>query len=132
MVNARWVDWSNFESLPPLAVLSTGEPLSSYNKDAYAIEVALGKQITLKLSGEMRVGYDCGTDGPLSLPGPFDAIQTLALSAQYKVTDQIVVSSGAQYLWLEGGPSETLIDGVVGEFDDGTSYAVGMKVGYYF
>lgn len=132
MVNARWVDWSSFDSLPPLAVLATGEPLASYNKDAYAVEVALGKQFNPKLSGEVRVGYDSGTDGPLSLLGPFDAMTTLALSAQYKVTDQVVVSGGGQYLWLEGGPSETLIDGVVADFDDGTGYAVGMKVGYYF
>src|SRR5690606_20538460 len=33
MVNARWVDWSNFNVAPPLATLSTQEPLAAYKKD---------------------------------------------------------------------------------------------------
>ena len=66
MVNARWVDWSNFNVAPPLATLSTQEPLAAYKKDGYAVEVVLGKQFNPKASGEVRVGYDHGTGAPLS------------------------------------------------------------------
>lgn len=132
MVNVRWVDWSAFKVTPPLITKATQEPLDSYEDDSYAIEVALGKQFNPKLSGEVRVGYERGTGAAVSLLGPYNDIKTLALSAQYKLTEQLVVSAGGQYLWLEGGPVETKIDGRVADIDDGTGYALGMKVGYYF
>ena len=132
MVNARWVDWSNFNVAPPLATLSTQEPLAAYKKDGYAVEVALGKQFNPKVSGEVRVGYDHGTGAPLSLLGPYDSIKSLGLSAQYKLTEQLSVSAGGQYMWFEGGPVDTKVDGRVANIDDGTGYALGMKLGYHF
>ena len=132
MVNVRWVDWSAFKVTPPLITTATQEPLDSYEDDSYAIEVALGKKFNPKLSGEVRIGYERGTGATVSLLGPYNDIKTLALSAQYKLTEQLVVSAGGQYLWLEGGPVETKIDGRVADIDDGTGYALGMKVGYYF
>ena len=132
MVNARWVDWSNFNVAPPLATLSTQEPLAAYKKDGYAVEVALGKQFNPKVSGEVRLGYDHGTGAPLSLLGPYDSIKSLGLSAQYKLTEQLSVSAGGQYMWFEGGPVDTKVDGRVANIDDGTGYALGMKLGYHF
>jgi len=132
MVNARWVDWSNFNVAPPLATLSTQEPLAAYKKDGYAVEVVLGKQFNPKVSGEVRVGYDHGTGAPLSLLGPYDSIKSLGLSAQYKLTEQLSVSAGGQYMWFEGGPVDTKVDGRVVNIDDGTGYALGMKLGYHF
>ena len=132
MVNARWVDWSNFSVAPPLASLSTQEPLAAYKKDGYAVEVALGKQFNPKVSGEVRLGYDHGTGAPLSLLGPYDSIKSLGLSAQYKLTEQLSVSAGGQYMWIEGGPVDTKVDGRVANIDDGTGYALGMKLGYHF
>lgn len=132
MVNARWVDWSNFNVAPPLATFSTQEPLAAYKKDGYAVEVALGKQFNPKVSGEVRVGYDHGTGAPLSLLGPYDSIKSLGLSAQYKLTEQLSVAAGGQYMWFEGGPVDTKVDGRVANIDDGTGYALGMKLGYHF
>lgn len=132
MVNARWVDWSNFNVAPPLATFSTQEPLAAYKKDGYAVEVALGKQFNPKVSGEVRGGYDHGTGAPLSLLGPYDSIKSLGLSAQYKLTEQLSVAAGGQYMWFEGGPVDTKVDGRVANIDDGTGYALGMKLGYHF
>ena len=132
MINARWVDWSNFNVAPPLATLSTQEPLAAYKKDGYAVEVALGKRFNPKVSGEVRLGYDHGTGAPLSLLGPYDSIKSLGLSAQYKLTEQLSVSAGGQYMWFEGGPVDTKVDGRVANIDDGTGYALGMKLGYHF
>ncbi|WP_372844818.1 outer membrane protein transport protein [Psychrobacter sp.] len=132
MVNARWVDWSNFNVAPPLAILATQEPLAAYKKDGYAVEVALGKQFNPKVSGEVRLGYDHGTGAPLSLLGPYDSIKSLGLSAQYQLTEQLSVAAGGQYMWFEGGPVDTKVDGRVANIDDGTGYALGMKLGYHF
>ena len=132
MVNARWVDWSEFNVSPPVASDATQEPLAAYKKDGYAVEVALGKQFNPKLSGEVRVGYDHGTGAPLSLLGPYDAITSLGLGAEYQLTPQLSVAAGAQYLWFEGGPVDTKVDGRVANIDDGSGYALGMKLGYHF
>lgn len=132
MVNARWVDWSNFNVTPPVALEATQEPLAAYKQDGYSVEVALGKQFNPKFSGEVRVGYDHGTGAPLSLLGPYDSIKSVALGGQYKLTDQLSVSAGGQYMWFEGGDVDTKVDGRVATIDDGTGYAVGMKIGYHF
>ena len=132
MVNARWVDWSEFNVSPPVASDATQEPLAAYKKDGYAVEVALGKQFNPKLSGEVRVGYDHGTGAPLSLLGPYDAITSLGLGAEYQLTPQLSVAAGVQYLWFEGGPVDTKVDGRVANIDDGSGYALGMKLGYHF
>ena len=35
-------------------------------------------------------------------------------------------------MWFEGGPVDTKVDGRVANIDDGTGYALGMKLGYHF
>ncbi|WP_227429377.1 outer membrane protein transport protein [Psychrobacter sp. I-STPA6b] len=132
MVNARWVNWSKFEVSPPLATQETQEPLASYPEDGYSVEVALGKQFTPQLSGEVRLGYDHGTGQPLSLLGPYGAVKTAGIGAKYQFNKNLSVSAGGQYMWLDGGDIETKADGKVATIDDGSGYALGMKVGYHF
>ncbi|WP_019673138.1 outer membrane protein transport protein [Psychrobacter lutiphocae] len=139
MLNARWVEWSKFEITPHAITQVVGEPLAEYGKDAYSVEVALGKQFTPKFSGEIRVGYDSGTGEPLSLLGPYDAFKTVALGGSYDVTNNFNVSAGAQYIWFDGGLAysklpieDTLSQRAIAKFKDGTGYAVGMKLGYKF
>lgn len=139
MINARWVEWTKFEVAPAAITSVVGEPLAEYGDDAYSVEVALGKQFTPKFAGEIRAGYDSGTGEPLSLLGPYDSVKSLALGGSYDVTDQFKVSAGAQYMWFEGGTAysklpveETLSERTMAKFDDGTGYALGVKLGYHF
>ncbi len=136
MINARWVDWSNFEVAPPLSTAQTGEPLASYEDDQYSVEVALAKQFTPKLAAEVRASYDYagGKKAPLSLLGPYGTVKGLALGAQYDVTDKLTVGGGAQYMWVDGGtvPNEESPNAPLITVEDSTAYALGMKVGYKF
>lgn len=139
MINARWVEWTKFNISPQGITTVVGEPLAEYKEDAYAVEVALAKQFTPKFAGEIRAGYDSGTAEPLSLLGPYDSIKTLALGGSYDVTKQLKLSAGAQYMWFEGGTAysklpieKTLSERTLAKFDDGTGYALGVKLGYYF
>ena len=139
MVNARWVEWTKFNIAPTGITQVVGEPLAEYKDDAYSIEVALAKQFNPQLSGEIRVGYDSGTAEPLSLLGPYDSIKTLALGGKYKVNDRFDISAGGQYMWFEGGTAysklpidKSLSERTLAKFDDGTGYALGLKLGYHF
>lgn len=139
MLNARWVEWPEFNIAPRGITEVVGEPLAEYKEDAYAVEVALGKQFSPKFSGEVRVGYDSGTAEPLSLLGPYDSIKTLALGGSYDVNDSFNISAGAQYMWFEGGTAysklpidKSLSERTLAKFDDGTGYALGVKLGYHF
>lgn len=139
MVNARWVEWTKFNIAPSAITEVVGEPLAEYKEDAYSVEVALGKQFTPKFAGEVRVGYDSGTAEPLSLLGPYDSVRTFALGGSYDVNKNFNVSAGAQYMWFEGGAAysklpvdKSLSERTLAKFDDGTGYAVGMKLGYRF
>jgi len=139
MINARWVEWTKFNIAPQGITDVVKEPLAEYGDDAYSVEVALGKQFTPKFAGEIRAGYDSGTGEPLSLLGPYDSVKSLALGGSYDVTDQFKVSAGAQYMWFEGGTAysklpveKTLSERTMAKFDDGTGYALGVKLGYHF
>lgn len=136
MINARWVDWSAFSVTPTLYAQTigsqtNGEPLAAYNKDGYAIEMALAREFTPKLAGEVRISYDHGTGQPLSALGPYDAVKSVALGAQYKPVPQLAISGGVQYAWIDGGD---IVHGgqTVAKIDDGNYIGYGMKLGYYF
>ncbi len=134
MINARWVDWSEFEVAPPLNnILRDNEPLATYTDDQYSIEVALGKKFTPKFAAEIRASYDSGTGIPLSLLGPYDAVTGIALGAQYDITDKLTIGGGAQYLMIKGGevPSSDPKAPAL-KVEDSNGYALGMKVGYHF
>lgn len=130
-VNARWINWSNFDVSPPLNTQTTKQPLASYTDDQYSIEVGLGKKLTPQLSAEINAGYDTGTGDDLSLLGPYGAVTNIGLGAKYDVTDQLSVSAGGQYLMLEGGEAKRG-DNTVLTVEDSTGYALGMKLGYNF
>ncbi len=134
MVNARWVDWSEFKVAPELSSkLQDGKPLASYEKDQYSVEVAVAKKFTPKLAAEIRGSYDSGTGADLSLLGPYDAVKGIAVGAKYDVTDKMSVSGGAQYMMVDGG---NVIDSednsTVLKVEDSNAYALGMKVAYKF
>lgn len=134
MVNARWVEWSKFEVSPPLSTqLRNGEPLAEYADDQYSVEVAVAKQFTPRFAAEIRAAYDSGTGQPLSLLGPYNAVTSLAIGAEYDLTDQLTVGGGAQYLHIEGGeiPSDDPKTPAL-SMEDSDGYALGMKVGYHF
>ena len=110
---------------------TNGEHLASYDKDAYTVEAALGHEFTPKLAAEVRVGYDSGTGQPLNALGPYDAIKSLALGAQYKVTPQMTVAGGVQYNWIDGGEIKTAGQ-TLAKIDDSTAIGYGIKLGYHF
>ncbi len=134
MVNARWVDWSEFKVAPSAFSAVKGEPLASYEKDQYSIEVAVGKKFTPKFAAEVRGSYDSGTGSDLSLLGPYGAVKGIALGAKYDVTDKMSVSGGAKYMMVDGGkvphpddPKKSVLT-----VEDSNAYALGMKVAYKF
>lgn len=132
MINARWVDWSNFKVTPTVAQAVNGEPLASYTKDEYAIEMALGKEFSPKFSGEVRLGYDTGTGDPLSLLGPYGVVKSIGLGGQYKVDKNLAISGGVQYFTLAGGKVSKLDGTPLATVDDGQGVAIGAKLGYHF
>ncbi len=134
MVNARWVNWSDFEVKPTLSSeLQNGKALADYEKDQYSVEVAVGKKFTPKFSAEIRGSYDSGTGSDLSLLGPYDAVKGIAVGAKYDVTDKMSIGGGAQYMMVDGG---NVIDSednsTVLKVEDSNAYALGMKVAYKF
>ncbi len=134
MVNARWVDWSEFKVAPAtFSAIEGGEPLASYEKDQYSVEVAVAKKFTPKLSAEIRGSYDSGTGSDLSLLGPYDKVKGIAVGAKYDVTDKMSVSGGAQYMMVKGGKVINPDDKSTAlKVEDSNAYALGMKVAYKF
>ncbi len=134
MVNARWVNWSDFEVKPTLSSeLQNGKPLADYEKDQYSVEVAVAKKFTPKLSAEIRGSYDSGTGDDLSLLGPYDAVKGIAVGAKYDVTDKMSISGGAQYMMVDGGKVTNPDDKSTAlTVEDSNAYALGMKLAYKF
>lgn len=131
MVNARWMNWKSFEIAPPLAFAGSGEPLAEYSDDQYSVEVGLGKRFTPRFSAQISAGYDSGTGLPLTLLGPYNSTKNVGLGGKLKLTKQVSISAGGQYVWMEGGD---VMSGnqTVAKVDDGNGYAVGGKLEFNF
>lgn len=131
-VNARWVNWKQYDVNPTLystifGDITNGTHLTQYNNNGYAVEVALAKELSPKFAAEIRGGYDSGT-GSL---GSYDGMKSLALGTQYKFTPQIAIAGGIQYSWLTGGDIKKGGQ-TIAKVENSNAIGYGVKYHYHF
>lgn len=138
-LNARWVPWSKFTVDPPMyseyTKAATGDPnkglsILSYTKDQINVDVGLAKRFSPNLAGSAIIGWDSGAGNPVSSLGPVDGAWSVGGGLKYNVTPQWAVSAGGKYIMFGDATSVLPTGSVVGQFEDNTGYAVGMKLSY--
>jgi long-chain fatty acid transport protein len=125
--SARWVDWSAFEIAPERYSLSFGEPLVRYDADYTTYTLGLGRQLTDRLSGSISLLHEPARHASqLNTLGPYDGRTVGAVALSYDL-ERINVSGGVVY----GALGKTR-NGFRTDFDNGSVWGAGLRLGYSF
>ncbi len=124
--SVRWVAWSDFQISPKVYTAGTGQPLVEYQDDWWTYTVGVGRQLTDALAGSLAVSYEPPVGGSLTTLGPYDGKTTLtaALSYDYGPAN---ITGGVTYGKL-GDTSNQLNT----QYDDGSIWGLGLRLGYSF
>lgn len=135
--NIRWVHWDQFAVKPTYLGLATAaakgkaQNLIDYSNDQWSITTGVSRKFNNKWAGTASVGYDSGAGNPVTTLGPVEGNWSVGLGGQYSPAENYFIAAGVRYLWL--GDAQAQTGGtVVGDFEDNTAIAYGMKIGYRF
>jgi long-subunit fatty acid transport protein len=128
----RWVDWSEFNISPPVyeaqtaGLLGESRPLVDYADDWWTYNLGLGRQLTDALAGSLSVTWEPSVGGEMTSLGPYDGrtTATAALSYDYNSWN---FTGGLTYGVL--GDTQNFLQT---DFDDGSVWGAGVRVGYTF
>lgn len=128
----RWVDWSEFNIAPPVyeqavaGLIGSPRPLVDYSDDWWTYNLGLGRQLTDQLAGAFSVTYEPSVGGVMTSLGPYDGRTTATASLSYDV-GAWNITGGVSYGVL--GDTYNLLDT---DFNDGSVWGAGLRVGYTF
>jgi len=125
--SVRWVDWSRFSIFPPFFSGATGVPLIEYTEDWITYTAGIGRRISDRLTLAFLVRYTPMTDQPLTTLGPIDGRTAYSIAPSFKITNNVKLTVGFSYIDL-GAASN--FAGT--QFDDGSAFAVGTRLGVNF
>ncbi len=124
----RWVDWSDFAIEPPSYVVATsGRPLVDYADDWWTYNLGVGYQFREDFAASLSVTYEPSIGGELTTLGPYDGRTTLNIGAAYDVNESLNLSGGVTYGTI--GDTYNVLDT---DFNDGTVWGAGLRIGYSF
>ena len=130
--NIRWVQWDQFAVAPKnLHAKSGGKNLIDYSDDQWSITTGISRKFNDKWAGTASVGWDSGAGNPVTTLGPVEGNWNVGLGAQYSPAESYFIAAGVKYLWLGDAKAQTG-GNVVGDFEDNTALAYGLKIGYRF
>ena len=128
----RWVDWSQFSIEPPVyaaltqAITGAPRPLVEYADDWWTYSLGMGHQFTDALAASLSVTYEPGVGGVMTTLGPYDG-RTLATAALSYQVGKVNLTGGVTFGRL--GDTTNLL---ATDFDDGSIWGAGLRVGYSF
>lgn len=130
--SVRWSEHSVFTLIPPLAARNLTEL-----DDAWTYELGVGRRFSDKFSARLTYVYEDEMNNDLVSPlAPVKGRQSLALGAEYQLTEAVSLSGGVRYIWLGNAQPETPGPGnpdvARASFTGNDALAFGMKIGISF
>ncbi len=138
--SVRWVDWSEFDISPVNYGLATsGGSLVDYDDDTVTYNLGLGRRFSDEWSGAVTAGYEAANGGFSGNLGPTDGNKSLGVAAT-RTMDSLRITGGVRYIWV--GDTETEAppapapavhpDKHLGDFEDNSGWAAGVRIAYNF
>ncbi len=128
----RWVDWSEFSVAPPVyesaieGLIGVERPLIQYSDDWWTYNLGVGRQLTDSLAGSVSLTWEPSVGGEMTSLGPYDGRTTGTVALTYSY-GQFDITGGLTYGVL--GDTENLLQT---DFNDGSIWGAGLRVGYTF
>ncbi|MFG5382388.1 OmpP1/FadL family transporter [Yoonia sp. R2-816] len=135
----RWVDWSEFDISPTIFGSGAGNPsLVDYEDDSVTYNLGLGRRFNDDWSGAVTAGYEAANGGFAGNLGPTDGNTSLGVAVT-RTIDAVRITGGVRYIWIGDADTEAPLaftggtPGVtLGEFEDNTAWAAGLRIAYNF
>ncbi|MGJ8587034.1 MAG: OmpP1/FadL family transporter [Yoonia sp.] len=134
--SVRWVNWSEFDISPvEYGVITDGGSLVDYDDDTVTYNVGLGRRFSDEWSGAVTAGYEAANGGFSGNLGPTDGNKSLGVAAT-RTMDNLRITGGVRYIWV--GDTETEAPApapegtTLGEFEDNSGWAAGVRIAYNF
>ena len=113
---------------PPSYVAATsGRPLVDYADDWWTYNLGVGYQFREDFAASLSVTYEPSIGGELTTLGPYDGRTTLNIGAAYDVNESLNLSGGVTYGTI--GDTYNVLDT---DFNDGSVWGAGLRIGYSF
>lgn len=126
--SVRWVDWSEFQILPPgFSLASGGLPLAAYDSDYITYSLGVGRRFNESWSGAITLTHEPSTGDLQRNLGPTDGFSAVTAGATYTM-DNMKITGGVRYALL-GDATTTTVGSV---FEDNDALGFGLRVGYSF
>ena len=128
----RWVDWSEFSVAPPVYeaaiqdLIGVSRPLIQYGDDWWTYILGVGRQLTDALAGSLAITWEPSVGGEMTSLGPYDGRTTGTAALTYEV-NSFDITGAVTYRVL--GDTENLLQT---DFNDGSVWGLGLRVGYTF
>ena len=132
----RWVDWSEFDITPPAYFAATGgSSLVNYENDSTTYNLGVGRRFSDEWSGAVTASYEASQGGFSGNLGPTDGNTSLGLGVT-RTMDKLRITGGVRYIWIGDAeteaPAPSPAGTTLGNFDDNSGWAAGLKIAYNF
>ena len=132
--SVKWTDWSEFDISPTIfGATSGGSSLVDYDDDVITYNLGLGRRFSDEWSGAILLGHEKSQGGFSGNLGPTDGFTSVGLAVT-RTIDNVEVTLGGRYVWIGDAETEngTNPGNALGDFDDNSGVALGLRVGYSF
>ena len=110
----------------PRGSLGEPRPLIAYQDDWWTYNLGVGRQLTDALAGSVAITWEPSVGGEMTSLGPYDGRTTGTVALTYEVNG-FDITGGLTYGVL--GDTENLLQT---DFNDGSVWGAGLRVGYTF
>jgi long-subunit fatty acid transport protein len=126
----RWADWEGWNVAPAGYVALVGAPLVEFEHDTWHYELGIGRQLTERVAGTVKLVHEAATGDIQTVLMPYDGFTGVAVGGSYEAGTGLSFAGGVQLSFLGDADVETPTG--VARFRDNRSVAVGIRVGYEF
>ena len=129
--SVRWAEYSVVDVTPT----PVGSSIVNV-EDGFTYSLGLGRRFSEKFSGSLSATLGTpGEDDLVSPLGPRNGSQSIGIGGQYRINENLTLSSGARYIVFGDARPELdtpTTDTPYAELKDNSAIAVGFKIGYSF
>ena len=126
--SVRWVDWTEFQILPPaFSIASGGLPLAAYDSDYITYSLGVGRRFNETWSGAITLTHEPSSGDLMRNLGPTDGFSSVGVGATY-TNGNMKITGGVRYALIGDATTTT----VGSTFEGNKAIGAGVKIGWSF
>ncbi len=128
--SVRWAGWEGWNVAPEGYVALVGAPLVEFEHDTWHYELGIGRQLTERFAGTIKLMHETATGDIQTVLTPYDGFTGVAVGGSYATGTGLSIAGSVLVSFL--GDADVATPTGLARFRDNHSFGVGMRVGYRF